>query len=534
MSNKRTSLLTLVVLLSTLSVSTAMDRNADQDHSLVAYYDARGILNSGRVHEAALRFESLLKAYPDSPVADDAAFYLGYCWEKLDQMERAFKQYREFLGNENFTHSPRRHIVLSRAIDLAIELRQVRGDAYDEFLTTNYVSEISARYRLESAIRMAQVGNWQGVDLLIEGLETGDDIQKVRIIELLRFKMQEEKVRQAMERALENSSNEIVRMTAASALTRFAGIDSVRDTMRKAALHDRNRLVRVNAVHALARHISEEEVKQTFELLIRSERDPVVLRGAITAVSEENGEIKIYLKNNLIKRLEVETDPTIAMTIVDGIRHHVVLEEDPMVVAQPLFNNPVPVVRIGAIDLLANRIGNPEARYMIVRTLRNDPDVKVKIYAINALSKQTTHAEVRDVLLETASSAKDIELRSYSVKALSNLVDSEEVRANFLTLLKEHQNEYLAVDLINALAAKAEEYPEIQDAFLQLWRSSDNAKLKAYSAKKLKKLTGEERIATLADLYREEQNPYILKAYYLLLARTDPQKAEEIKKEKEQ
>jgi hypothetical protein len=523
----------LIALLIAYVAAAAEAGTNDQDLGVTAYQKAVLLLRQGKAAEAAAKFEALLSAYPDSHVADDASFYLGYCWEKLGHKERAFRQYGGFLADERFRGSGRRQMVLSRASEIALELRQVKGDDYDRFLTEVLKSEKSECYKLESAYRLAQLGNWSGQDVLLEGLETGDDLQKVRIIELLRYRLSDENVRKAMEAALTKSDNDIVRMTAASALAQFAHMSSVRETMTQALLKDGNPIVRINAVHALARHISEDEVEKAFEQVLLVENDPIVLRGVIIAVthSDEEGEKRFEYK--IVKRLKEEKNPLITMTIVDSMRNKVISGEDFEIVVEPLVSDPEPVVRMWAINALAPRVADPKTRIVILNTLENDPNPSVKISALHALSGSTSFEDVRHVFLDLAKTTEDMELKAYTVHALAPHLDIPEVRESLVNIMVSPSSQPIAGELVTMIVPASEKYPEIQDAAIGLLETSNDLRIKINTAARMVRLIGPERFKRVGNLYLTERNLRLGKAYFGLLSRTDAAAAEKLQEEKE-
>lgn len=526
MSRRHLTALAIIVSLLAFYSNSSGGKETDQDLSIKAYYKARKLLDQGKISEAAIKFDSVLRAYPDSRIADDAAFYLGYCWEKLGQKQRAFEQYRDFLREERFTGSSRRRMVLYRSFELAKELRQARGDEYDKFLEAQFLSEKSRHYRLESAIRLAQLGNWEGLETLTEGLKIGDDFQKIRIIELMRYRIGDVKVQEALAEALVESQNELIRMHAASILHHHADNEFVRERLTKAMLEDRNRIVRINALQALTPYLPDEKIEKAFEELIRIEKDPMIIRGAVNAVSQK-GHMEKY-QPELLHRIEIEEDPLVTITIVDGIRKHIEIGKNIEFVAKPLMKKAQPVVRMGAINLVSRHCDEPEVRSFVINALEDDPDVNVRITAVQALRDHTGIEEVRGVLLKTVRNEENAELISYSVQALSPQISVEEVRESFRTMLNTPRYILVADELVNVLAPQVQRYPDIQDTFLTFWEKVDNPRIKVYAANRVPRIEGDQRIARLGEIYVGESNARLVSAYYKLLRRSDPEKAEEL------
>jgi len=501
-----------------------------QDPGLPVYNEARELLWSGHYAEAAEKYESFLAAFPRSIRADDATYYLGFCRERLGQKQEAFKYYVRVV--ERYKESPPYGRALERAIDLAQELRRKKGDRYDKFLTRRVISGRSEIFRLRSGIRLAELGDWSALPLLIDGLEQGDEALKVRIAKLLGRRIGDQKVQKAFEEALLESKNEIVRMMAAANLARRVDVKSVRDTLRRALLNDHNRMVRMTAAFSLRDHIEDDkDVEDAFANIVSSERDPYVLVTIIDAIGPHQIDKKIKL--SIVKRIKTESDPIVKYALMSGLRFSTNIEIDEDFFIRSLVENPSPTIRMNALNLLAPKANDPKVQTVIVRTLENDPNISVKIAAASLLANHVTNENVRKAMLQvTIEHSDDDDLVSTTVRVLSNQVVLPEVRGKFIEMLDAHHPVYVTASLVSSLSSQAV-LPEVQDAFLRLLERSKDRNLKIFTLHRLPKVVGSERVGRLVKIYKSEEDPALARGYLKLIAEADPKMAETLVSEKE-
>ena len=523
----RTGYLATAILAACCAVAAAADAlPAEQDPGVAAYHEARALLVEGRVAEAAARFESLVSAYPDSSRADDAAFYLAYCRHRLGQKHLAFTQYVSFL--ERYPRSILARRGLRFAIGLAQELRRADGDVYDQFMARYVRRGGSFASRVESAIRLAQLGNWSGLDLLVRGLERGSGMQQIVISDLLRYRLDEESVRGAFERALRGSANEIVRMKAASALSRVTHLHSVREAMSEAMLRDRNELVRISAAEALSRHRDDSEVERAFGLVLSSERDPMVLIHVIESLGDGLADVGIHAQ--LLSRLSNEEDPMIRFAVTGALRGHVVIDSDTLPVLETLVRAPEPLVRLNTIRVLAQRTDDPHVRVVILESLENDPNIDVRMAAVSILAPHASDERVRRVLELTVENSESVSLIVSSVRALGSQAAHAEVRHVLAGMLSAPQPPVVSYDLVRVLAPYSDR-PEVQDGLIYLLENAEDGNLRHVAAGSLRVVEGEPRLERLEHLYRKEENAELAALYLALIARVDPERGRALAEE---
>jgi len=499
-----------------------------QDPGLPVYNEARELLWRRHYAEAAEKYESFLAAFPRSIRADDATYYLGFCRERLGQKQEAFNYYVRVV--ERYKGSPPYARALERAIDLAQELRRKKGDRYDKFLTRRVISGRSEIFRLRSGIRLAELGDWSALPLLIDGLEQGDEALKVRIAKLLGRRIGDKKVQKAFEEALLESKNEIVRMMAAANLARKVDVKSVRDTLRRALLSDHNRIVRMTAASSLRGYMDDKDVEEAFVSIVSSERDPYVLVTIIDTIGPH--QIDREIKLSIVKRIETESDPIVRYALMSGLRFSTNIEIDEDFFIRSLVENPSPTIRLNALNLLAPKANDPKVQAVIVRTLENDPNISVKIAAASLLANHVTDENVRKAMLQVTVEHSDDDLVSTTVRVLSNQVVLPEVRGKFIEMLDAPHPMYVTASLVSGLSSQAD-LPEVQDAFLRLLERSKDRNLKIFTLHRLPKVVGSERVRRLVKIYKAEEDPVLARDYLKLIAAADPKMAETLVSERE-
>ena len=492
-----------------------------QDPGLPVYIEARQLLMEGKFAEAAEKFEAFLSAYADSRRVDDALFYLGYCRERLGQRSEAFRQYLSAIDRFGDTIASRRSFL--RALELAQQLRQKEGDVYDKFLAGNVESETFRSYRLFSAIRLAELGDWRGMDVILEGMEKSNDALKVRIASLLGRKISDRRVIEAFEKALSKSENEIVRMTAAANLARVSTIKPVRESLAKAMREDTNEFVRLTAARTLRIHIDEEEVEQAYSYAIRHETSPMVISIVMDAVAPQiEGE---ELEKVIVERIEIETDPMTKYALMNGLRVRPDVKPPAKFYVSFLEKQAPPLMKIKALNMLAPSVREPEVRTIVLETLENDPDGSVKVAAASHLVAYVEEADVRDAMLTvTLENSNNFYLVSTTVRALAPQAEKPEVRGKLVELLHVAESPEIASTVVDGLAILSTD-AVVQNAFLDLVESSDNADLKAFTLRRFGRVSSPEILDRIEGLFRRERNEALAQLYLSLISEADPERA---------
>ncbi|HUX06147.1 MAG TPA: HEAT repeat domain-containing protein [Acidobacteriota bacterium] len=506
---------------------------SDQDPGLQAYIEARQLLLSHRFAEAAEKFESFLAAFPGSHRADDALFYLGYCREYLGQKQQAFSRYKQLLDNYRSSNAYRR--AMERAMDLARVLRRTKGDEYDNFLVKQMQTGSGNYYAVQSAISLAEVGDWSGKFVLIKGLEGGDQFQQIRIASLLANRRQDNEVRQALALALETSRNDIVRMTAASVLAGMSGNEEVRRALSHALTTDRNSLVKMTAATALTPHLEDVDVAKAFVSVIRTESDPLVLISVVDGLSLRGAGQQVT--DEIVSRIESEPNPTIKYALMNGIRGRTKIRiEEENVLVESLIENPAPTIRLHALNLIAAKVHDPKVKKLVVKTLKSDPSVSVRIAAMNILSDSVQDEDVRKAILEvTLENKSEIRLTSSAIRVLSTHVEIPEIRVELLGMLKmpELPPTLVTAELVAGLTPVVE-LPEVQDVFIEILEETPDLRIKMFIVRRLDRILGEERLKRLEELYKREKDVVLANYYLQLIAKTDPERAKALSLAREQ
>jgi tetratricopeptide (TPR) repeat protein len=520
----------VTLLLVVFAVSSIADDvtfvSPDQDPGLPAYVEARRLMLSGRFAEAAEKFESYLAAFSKSHRADDSLYYLGYCREQLGQKQQAFKRYVEVLENYKGANTYQR--ALRRAIDLARELRRTKGDEYDKFLLTNTLGGAKDYYAIQSAINLAESGDWNGLPLLITGLQTGDQLQQIRIAGLLRTRVRIPDVRDALEKALATSNNDIVRMTATSALFGMTQLESVREALALALERDPNRMVKITSAAALSTHLAEKRVEQAYLKAIGNERDPIVLINVIDNIRAH--EISETMKEEIIRRFEQENNPVIKYALMNGIQGRIAIEIAEDSFAFSLIDNPAPLVRLHALNMLAPRMNDPKVKEVVIDTLKSDPNISVKIAAVTVLAGKVAEKDVREAMITvTLQYEEEISLASSAIRVLSTHVEIPEIRGQLVMMLKDEKSQpaMVTAELVAGLTPVAE-MPEVQDAMLDLLEKNPDRNVRIFTARRLRRIGGEERLKRLEKLYLSEKDNILAGYYFNLIAQVDPQRAKSL------
>lgn len=503
-----------------------------QDASLPLYTEARDLMMAGKYMEAAAKFEALVINFPDSTRASYSEYYLGYCWEQGGNKVKAFKQYRKAL--DSYPTFPLSRSFFNRCVNLAKELWQKEGDVYDQYLKStlrgrHVSSEESRRF---SAFCMAEMGNWSGIDLLIEGLDEGSTIEQFRISELLGQRMDLAKVRDALSRALANSRNEeIVRLNALRSLSRYANEGKVQNSLIRAMLEDRSDWVRSRAAFALVRYVTNKNVEDAFMKLVAEERSTFVLQPVLQTLVDRITPDKI--RKSLVTRLETEKDPMVKFVITDALEHRFVFDEDAETVLERLAVSPEAHVRMNALRLLGSKSEDPDIKEIFIKRLEEDPDVNVKYIALNAIGKYASDEDVRQALLTTMNSENNIGLVTVSINALKGQVSVPEVRKLFIVKLKQGiPNPVVESQLVGVLTKEIKE-PEVRSVFLHILYSPNNPQVKSAVADAFADNAVKSDFDDFKALYIKESDKQLADKYFSILYKINPKAAGTLRKIKE-
>lgn len=135
--------------------------------------------------EAIQELRKLIKHYPRAREAADAQYYIGACWEQMDNPQEAFKSYQEVI--DKYPFSERSAEIVQKQYDIAVKLlegRDQRGVLAKTFSNTDYTAIDIFR----AVIKNAPYGNLAapsrykiGLYLLENGLyqEARDEFEKV-------------------------------------------------------------------------------------------------------------------------------------------------------------------------------------------------------------------------------------------------------------------------------------------------------------------------------------------------------------------
>lgn len=500
---------------------------AQQDAALPLYRDAVNLLLQGRYEEAAASLENLLKNFPSSSRAADASDKLAFCLEKLGNQRAAFLRYRE--TSEKWAGSLAARRSAQNAVRLARMLRQNDGDLYDQYLRgllegQGVASDAAARL---TAISMAEIGNWNGLDRLIEGLEQGPALEQIRISELLRARGADARVRTAFIKALARSANPIVRLNALSLLSHYIDEDVVRSALVTAMRADKDPNLRSMAARSLARALDRDDVGKAFRAALQEEKSALVLM-PIANLLNARGMLAEY-EPAVLARLREERDPMTKVILTGMLQGAGMSSDEGLVVVQTLADNPEAGVRISALRLLQSHSDDPEIRGLFMRKLENDPNVAVRTIALNALSAQIADADVRRLVIETVKTAEDVGLVATSVKALGSQVRVPEVRRSLEDTLRSVETPVIAWQVTVALAPEFDD-PEIGSLVIDKLKQPVAFEIKSAISAAM------ENVRVLPegfeDLFLQEPNDALAGGYLRVIQRIKPEVAAELVKKR--
>jgi tetratricopeptide (TPR) repeat protein len=516
----------VVVLIIAILASTIA--HASQDASLLLYRDAFEQLLKGDYTAAATKFETLLSTFPDSYKAPDAAYNLGYCLEKLRNESEAFDQYTSLINNypNSFAAMKARH----KAVYLAKQLRREPGDKYDAYLSS-LMQAANEESRRRTAIHMAEIGNWSGLDLLLEGLKEGSDFQKIRISELLRVKINVPEVKAALREAARDSKLPMVRINSLSSLISDLNQEATRDVFIEAMLNDPAGFIRTSSLSTLSRLMDDEEVAEAFEKSLAHEKDTMVLQTAATlAIRNKNSERYVSV---ITDRLAEEQNPMAKYILTSLLRPVIDKNEHTMVVVRNLAESPDALVRGSALRVLSERSNDPQIKILFVNKLQHDPDENVRMIALNALGDHIEEEQVLEAVVETMTEAESPGLVTISLRTLRPHAHEPIVRTQLLRTLKTVKEPFIAGQVAFVLAPQIR-VREVKDTIIEVLQEPRDINLKIALTDAISSSTeGAVVIAEdLKELYLSETNVNLANRYYTVIAQVDPQSANTLKIEK--
>ncbi|MBI5023680.1 MAG: outer membrane protein assembly factor BamD [Candidatus Omnitrophica bacterium] len=155
------------------------DTPSEQLEYALAFY------KSQEYKEAIQELRKLIDHYPRAREAADAQYYIGACWEQMDNPQEAFKSYQEVV--DKYPFSERSAEIVQKQYDIAVKLlegRDKRGVLAKTFSLTDY----TAIDIFKAVIKNAPYGNLAapsrykiGLYYLENGLyqEARDEFEKV-------------------------------------------------------------------------------------------------------------------------------------------------------------------------------------------------------------------------------------------------------------------------------------------------------------------------------------------------------------------
>lgn len=498
-----------------------------QESSRVLYQDAIKLMFQNKYTEAIAKFDSLLINFPQSFRVADSAYNIGFCYERLGNRKEAFNRYKNVISTYSGTIAARR--AMPRAIGLARSLRHTAGDEYDNFLKGSiYFGSASARL---SAMRMAELGNWQRIDLIIEAMEQGSLFEQMRASDLLRFKVNEVQVQNAFKKVLEGSKHPYVKMNALMALSRIRGDESVKNIFISMMLKEPDVNLRSNAARSLSVNIEEKSVKEAFSTVIQQEEDPLVLQVVSNIVLSDDK--KEYFAPFVVKRLENEDDPMVKMVLSTSLQITKYQSPKVEVVVRSMTDNPKPEIRINALKILKPKSSDPEIQYIFIDTLKNDPNESVRIVAVNGLKDQAEDDKVREVLIEIINTTEDVSLATTSIKAVGTFVQVPKVRKDLVFTLKRAEAPIVANQIVHVLAPELRN-PEVKGVIFDILRQPGKNEVKYAVAEALNEADFHVEYLSreFQDLFLHEENEQLSNFYLAFIRRADPVVAKELKTRK--
>lgn len=501
-----------------------------QDASLPLYREAFEKMVNGNYAEAIASFEALITAFPESTRSDDAAYNIGYCLEKLNDLSEAFEQYRSVINEYPDSISAKK--AERRAVSLSQRLRTTKGDPYDQFLVDLYQREKSHEQR-RIAMRMAQIGDWRGLDLLIESLEEGSAVEQINAAELLARKVEIQKVNNALKRAMLESKNPIVRGNALRGLYRLSGNAEVREALTNVLLKDPSELLRSTAARSLGRFIdTDSDIRAAFDEAILHESHPMVLQRVLLISLHSKSADDIRKK--MVARLGRDEDPMVQFMLSSALGEELKETENKALV-EILVNNPEPMVRINALRTLQPRAEEPDIKVMFVEKLKNDPDTHVRVTALNALKGEAVKdGDVRDAVVTILRESDDAVLVTTSIHFVQRQVELPEVRNELINVLHRADQPVIAGQAAFALLPEIA-LPEVREVLIGRLTEPAPFEVKYAVSSALLNAPSENSeyiVAALKPLYLEEKNAQLAINYLRAIQRMDPAAAAELVKKR--
>jgi tetratricopeptide (TPR) repeat protein len=144
--------------------------------------------------KAAKSFKELLDSYPDSRFSCKSGYYLGYCYDKMNERRKAFDAFSWVIEHNNCRSST---VVDAKSKRLEIAFFFAReDDAYKRVLQTA-LRDGNIDIRLQAAVWLSQLNDKSGMDVFFEVLEkeSDRDRQDTAVKNILKLGDEEEKAR---------------------------------------------------------------------------------------------------------------------------------------------------------------------------------------------------------------------------------------------------------------------------------------------------------------------------------------------------
>jgi tetratricopeptide (TPR) repeat protein len=518
--DKKISLLLLLVLVSVSLSAFSMAEADAQDSANMLYNKARSLMLNRDYAAAAAQFEIFSNNYRDHVRRSDALFSLGFCLEKVGDDKEAFKYYQEASkapGNRAVSMR-----ASSRAAALAAKLHNHEGDTYELYIQKT----IQSRTGLFSAISMARAGKWEVLPILIEGLKSGHEIERIQISEILSYQMKNEKVQQSLLRAMKNDKNQIVRVNAVRALSLVSKKPKIQKAILSAMESDDNQFVRRLAARILYKFNTNPVVIGAFMRMVIEEKNQFVIHDIFPALlATSNADTYIEL---IKQRLGKEEDTVIKLLLSTLISPQD-FGGDIVVEITSLASDPRPDVKYSAMRMLSRRTEDPKVVVFFTQKLVEGVDETSQVIALNALSGKSGQKEVREAVVDIVVSSEDDLLRSNSIRFLEPVIHLEDVKRALLSELEAVKSPLIAGQLTYVLSSELSD-PDIQGTIIKVISDSESEEFTFAIAAGLE--AGEGDLKLIADrievIINKETNPKVIARLLNLYKRIDLKKAREI------
>lgn len=495
------------------------------------YKRARNLFFRRQYAEATALYESLLKHFPESSRASQSIYYMGLCYEKLGNTDKAFECYKKAVFDYQDTIAGKTS--LQRAAAMARTMRRFKGDEYDKFLVgilnSDKFSDDKKRY---TAAVMASAGDWQGLERLLESMEKGSDIEQIRVSELLAKKSDDPRVKKMFQKALKNSDNVIVRANALYALRGTLTNGDGKKVYIAAMLDDPYFANRARAFGMLTPYYKDKEVEEGFNLALSQEKDPNNLNNFAMFYRTRYEDDKLAAIAS--ERLKNEQNPVNKMMLTGMLGRKSNFGSMDIRTVTNLLNSPNPEVRISAVRVLEDKASNPDVRYLLVNKLKNDPSEQVRLGALNALSSEVVDDDIRAVVIDTIKTSDDTALVTTSIQVIRGQIHIKGVREQLVKTMGSKSQPIVTYQIVRTLSPEVNSR-EVATGFLQLLQDPKphlDVKLAITSAFEHAEKIDPEIQPKIRDLYFAEENSALADGYFRIIKRANPEKAEELKQAK--